>query len=173
MEAIKKLIEKLKLNGNNGSIVAVALVLILVSSLVIGYYLVTRLPPAGYSAINLLDYPQKKAIDYPELLIINHNNTFNIWVEVENHMGTSQQCEVLLKVTNEPISTLPVPVNASNTYTKTLENGQTWENLATVSLNQPGNYSAVFELWLFDNNVGAFKFTYNYCILHIEVISQT
>ncbi|MCW4047132.1 MAG: DUF1616 domain-containing protein [Candidatus Bathyarchaeota archaeon] len=162
-----------KLNENRGYMIAIAVVLVFVSSLVTGYYIITRLPPEGYSTINLLDYQQKKAINYPELLIINHNNTFNVYVEVENHMGTSQQCEVRLKITNETITTLPVPIDPINTFTKTLQNGENWENLATVSINQPGNYSAVFELWLYDDKANAFKFTYNYCVLHIEVVNQT
>jgi uncharacterized membrane protein len=166
--------EKLKLNENKGAVTAIALVLILVSSLVGSYYLITRLsPPEGYSTINLLDYQQKKAINYPQLLVLNHNNTFNVYVEVENHMGSTQQCEVQLKITNETITTLPVPIDPVSTYNKTLENGQTWENVATVAINQVGNYSAVFELWLSDNNAGAFKFTYNYCVLHLRVVNQT
>jgi uncharacterized membrane protein len=172
LEALKKLNKSLKIGNNKGYTVAVALALILVSSLLIGYYLVSRLPPEGYSTIDLLDYQQKKAIDYPELLVINQNSTFNVWVEVENHMGKSQQFEVLLKVTNQTISTFPVGVDASNTYSKTLENGETWENLATVSINQPGNYSVVFELWIYDQNAGAFQFTYNYCILNVEAVDK-
>jgi len=165
--------EKLKLNENKGSAIAIALVLILVSSMVGGYYLVTHLsPPEGYSTINLLDAQQKKAIDYPELLILNHNSTFTVYFQVENHRGATRQCQVQLKVTNETITTLPIPVDPVSNYTETVENGQTWENLATVSINQPGNYSAVFELWLFDGNSGAFTFTYDYCVLHIEVIDQ-
>ena len=97
-ETNRKLNVNLKLS-NKGYRVAVALALIIVSSLLIGYYLISILsPPEGYSTIYLLDYPQKKAIDYPELLIINQNSTFNVWVVVENHMGTSQSCEVLQKV---------------------------------------------------------------------------
>jgi uncharacterized membrane protein len=165
--------EKLKLNENKGAVLAIALVLILVSSMVGGYYLITHLsPPEGYSTINLLDAQQKKAIDYPELLILNHNNTFSVYFQVENHMGSSRQCQVQVKVTNETITTLPVPVDPVSSYTETVENGQTWENLATVSINQPGNYSAVFELWLFDGNSRAFTFTYDYCVLPIEVIDQ-
>ncbi|MBT0160056.1 DUF1616 domain-containing protein [Candidatus Bathyarchaeota archaeon A05DMB-2] len=162
-----------KLNENKGYMIAIVVVLVFVSSLVTGYYIITRLPPEGYSTINLLDYQQKKAIDYPELLIINHNNTFNVYVEVENHMGTSRLCEVQLKITNETITILPVPIDPVNTFTETVENGENWETLATVSVNQPGNYSVVFELWLFDDNASAFKFTYNYCVLHIEVVNQT
>ena len=165
--------EKLKLNENKGAVIAIALVLILVSSMVGGYYLITHLsPPEGYSTINLLDAQQKKAIDYPELLIVNHNSTFNVYFEVENHMGSSRQCQVQIKVTNETITTLPVPVNPVSNYTEKVENGQTWENLATVSINQPGNYSAVFELWLSYGNSGVFTFTYDYCVLPIEVIDQ-
>ena len=165
--------EKLKLNENKGAVIAIALVLILVSSMVGGYYLITHLaPPEGYSTISLLDAQQKKAIDYPELLILNHNNTCSVYFQVENHMGATRQFQVQLKVTNETITTLPIPVASVSNYTETVENGKTWETLATFSINQPGNYSAVFELWLFDGNSGAFTFTYDYCVLPLEVIDQ-
>ena len=41
-----------------------------------------------YNTIYLLD-ANKKAVDYPEVLVANQNSTFNVYVDVENHMGTS------------------------------------------------------------------------------------
>ena len=82
---------------NKGYTIAVTFTLIFVSSLLIGYYYVSTLPPEGYTTIYMLDQ-QKKAIDYPELLVLNENNTFNVWVGVENHMGKRQSFEVLQKV---------------------------------------------------------------------------
>jgi uncharacterized membrane protein len=163
----------LRLNNNKGHIIAVALALVIVSSLLVGYYLVSRLPPEGYTTIYILDYQQKKAIDYPELLVINENNTFNIWVVVENHMGTSQSCEVLQKVVADTVLSFPVEDHVTNSYAKTIENGEAWETLATVSINETGSYSVIFELWLYDDNAGAFQFSYNYCVLNIEVVNQS
>jgi hypothetical protein len=38
-----------------------------------------------------------------------------------------------------------------------------------VSINEPGSYSVIFELWIHDET-GALKFSYNYCVLNIEVV---
>ena len=174
-ETNRKLGKSLRLIDNKGYTIAVALVLIFVSSLLIGYYFISRLPPEGYTTIYMLNYPQKKAADYPELLVINgneKNNTFNVWVVVENHMGTRQSCEVLQKVIADKIPSFPVEANVENSYEQTIENGETWETLATVSINEPGSYSVIFELWIHDDNSGAFKFSHNYCVLNIEVVDQ-
>jgi uncharacterized membrane protein len=172
LEMMKKLGKSLKLGNNEGYTVSVLIALIFVSSLVAGYYVFLRPPQKGFMTIYLLDYQQKKALDYPELLVINQNNTFKVWVEVENHMGKNQSCEVLLKVTNDTISSFPVEADAKNSYMKTLENGETWENLPTVSINETGNYSVVFELWIYDDTAGAFQFSGNVCVLNIKVVDQ-
>jgi uncharacterized membrane protein len=167
---MRKLGKSLKLNDNKGYTVAVVIALIFVSSLLIGYYLISRLPPEGYTTIYVLDVQQKKAIDYPELLVINENSTFNVWVVVENHMGTSQSFNVSQKVVKDTISSFPVEADVKSSYAKTMENGETWETLATVSINEPGSYSVIFELWIYDAEAGALKFSYNSCVLNIEVV---
>ena len=159
--------DQLKL-GNKGYKIAVALALIFVFSLLTGYYFVTRQPPEPYSTIYLLDQ-QKKAVDYPELLVINNNNTFSVYVAVENHMGAKQDFEVFQKVVNDTVLSFPVEAPAERSYTQTVENGEAWETPATVSINQTGSYSVIFELWIYDDNAGTFEFSYNYCVLNIEV----
>jgi uncharacterized membrane protein len=168
-ETNKKLGKIQSLIDNKGYTIAIAIALIFVSSLLIGYYLISRLPPEGYTTIYMLNYPQKKAADYPELLVVNENNTFNVWVVVENHMGTKQSCEVLQKVIGNMIPSFPVETDAERSYAQTIENGETKETLATVSINEPGSYSVIFELWIHDET-GALKFSYNYCVLNIEVV---
>jgi uncharacterized membrane protein len=155
--------------NNKGYTIAITLSLIVVSSLLIGYYLVSRHPPEGYTTIYLLNYPQKKALDYPELLVINENSTFNVWIAVENHMGTSQSCEVLQKVVGDTILSFPVETDVKSSYTQTIENGATWETLATGSINEPGSHSVIFELWIY-NEAEELEFSYNYCVLNIEVV---
>jgi uncharacterized membrane protein len=153
---------------NKGYTIAVTFTLIFVSSLLIGYYYVSTLPPEGYTTIYMLDQ-QKKAIDYPELLVLNENNTFNVWVVVENRMGTAQSCEVLQKVIGDMILSFPVETDVESSYAQNIENGESWETLATVSINEPGSYSVIFELWIYDET-GALEFSYNYCVLPIEVV---
>jgi len=169
---MRKLGRSLKLNDNKGYTIAIVLMLIVVSSLLIGYYLISRLPPEGYTTIYVLD-SQKKAIGYPELLVINENSTFNVWVVVENHMGKRQSFEVLQKVIKGTIPSYPVDAEITSSYEKTMENGEIWETPAEVSINELGSYSVIFELWIYDDNAGAFQFSYNYCVLKLEVIDQT
>jgi uncharacterized membrane protein len=172
-ETMRKIGRSLKLNDDKGYKIAIVLMLIVVSSLLIGYYLISRLPPEGYSTIYILDYQQKKAINYPELLVINENNTFNVWVGVENHMGKRQSFEVLEKVIKGTTLSYPVDAKITSSYEKTMENGEIWETPAEVSIKEPGSYSVIFELWIYDDNAGAFQFSYNCCILPLEVIDQT
>jgi uncharacterized membrane protein len=172
-ETMRKLGRSLQLNDDKGYTIAVVFALIVVSSILVGYYLVSRLPPEGYTTIYMLD-SQKKAVDYSEFLVINgneKNNTFNVWIAVENHMNERQSCVVMQKVIKGTIFSFPVEADANSNYTKTIENGETWETLATVSKNEPGSYSVIFELWIYDET-GALKFSYNYCVLNIEVVDQ-
>jgi len=169
-ETNRKLGKIPSLINNKGYTVAVAFALIVVFSLLMGYYLISVLsPPEGYSTIYMLDYPQKKAIDYPEILIVNENNTFNVWIVVENHMRTRQSCEVLQKVIADMIPSFPVETDVESSYAQTIENGEAWETLAEVSINEPGSYSVIFELWIYDET-GALEFSHDYCVLNIEVV---
>ena len=154
--------------NNKGHRIVVAFLLIFVSSLLIGYYFVASLPPEGYLMIYTLD-DQKKAIDYPELLVVNENNTFNVWVGVENHMATRQSCVVLQKVIGDMIPSFPVDADVENSYDQTVESGETWETSATGSINDLGSYWVIFELWIY-NEAGVLEFTHNYAVLKVTVV---
>jgi uncharacterized membrane protein len=107
-------------------------------------------------------------MNYPELVIIGENNTFNVWVTVENHMRKSQSFEVLLKVTDQTDTEFPVNTDARNSYASTLKDGETWETLSTVTIDKPGNYSVVFELWTNDEGPGELQFSGKACVLNLE-----
>jgi uncharacterized membrane protein len=161
----KKKGRKWSLTDEKGITVAILIALIIVSSIVVGYYIAFRPKPVGFSAISLLD-SQKQASNYPDLVVLNKNSTFTVWVDVENHMGITEQYQVQLKITKNTY-TFPVNVPANSTFEKTLEDGQKWENQVTVSMIQAGNYSVVFELYL--SKDGTYQFTNNYCVLNIQV----
>ena len=168
-ETNRKLGNVPSLINNKGYTIAITLALIVISSLLIGYYFVSRLPPEGYTTIYMVDYQQKKAVDYPELLVVNENSTFNVWVVVENHMATIQSVEVLQKVIGDVILSFPVDAVVESSYAHAVESGESKETLATVSINDPGSYSVIFELWIY-NEAGALEFSHNYCILKVDVV---
>jgi uncharacterized membrane protein len=172
LESVKKIGKKIGLNDDKGFIVAIFLALIIVSATVAGYFLFLKPQPAAYNTIYLLDN-QKKAIDYPVTLVANQNSTFSLWMGVVNNMGGSgnQTYQVLVKITPN-LSNFPVTAQPIQTYDLSLANGDSWEKQSTITLNQIGSYSVVFELWHYnaDSNVKAYQFTNNYCVLNIQVI---
>jgi uncharacterized membrane protein len=171
LENVKKIGRKIGLNDEKGYAVAIFLALLIVSAIVAGYYLVFKPQPEGYSTIYLLDL-QKKAVDYPETLVANQNSTFSVWVNVENHMGGSgnQSYQVFVKITQN-LYTFPIDTKPTQTYEISLANDRSWQNLSTITQNQVGSYSVVFELWRYNPDSGANEFTNNYCVLNIQVIS--
>jgi uncharacterized membrane protein len=161
----------LDFEDNKGPIVSVVFALIFVSIVVVGYYfLVLDAPPEGFSSMYILD-EQKKTESYPEFLIINENNTFNLWIGVENHMGKKQSYEIQQKLTKDPILTFPINEGPVNNFAKTLDDQEIWETLVTTTISDPGNYSLVFELYLKENGetVGDNTEPNNYVLLNIEV----
>ncbi len=169
---MKKISSNLPLKNNkNGYALAIAIALLIASVLLGIYY--AALPPdqEGYMTIYLLDY-QRSAVNYPERLVNGENNTFSVYVEVENHMGVSQSCQVQVKVVSNMNPTFPVDTNATLTFNGTVENKDNWENVATLSLNKAGDYSVVFELWI-PNNTGGLEYSDNFCLLNVQVVDKT
>lgn len=164
-ESVKRIGRKIGLNEEKGFAVAIFLALIIVSATIIGYYVVIRPQAEPYNTIFLLD-AQKKAFDYPGTLVANQNSTFNVYVNVVNHMGGTdiQTYQVQVKISPNLSGTQP-----SKTYDLSLRDGETWQDSASIALNQVGSYSVVFELWQIKD--GVLLLTPNSCVLNISVIS--
>jgi uncharacterized membrane protein len=169
LERAKNTGRKIGINGDKGYAVAIFLALIIVSAVLLAYYLAYRPQPEPYNTIYLLD-SQKKAVDYPVNLVANQNSTFSVWINVKNDMGgiSNQSYQVQVKITAN-LSTFPVDTQPIQTYNISLGDGATWQNLTTITQNQVGSYSVVFELWHYNPNSGTYEFTNNYCVLNIQV----
>jgi len=163
--------KKVDLNYRDGYVVSVTVALLIASVLLGWYYTGLRSDLNGYMSISLLD-SQKKADNYPKYLINGVNNTFSVYVEVKNFMRTTMDTEVRVRVTNDVIYRMPLDsITPTATFANTIEDGETIENIATVSLKESGNYSVVFELWIKESgNVTDFRFSENYCVLNVQVV---
>ena len=159
-------------DNRNAFTIAVAIALLLASVLLVTYYVALRPAPDKYTTIYLLD-SNKKAMDYPEFLVANVSSTFSVFVNVENHMGRSlDDVQVLVKVTNEANPIPPLNTTATQTFSGALKDGSSTSNVATLSLNQPGNYMVVFELWIPNQDTGTLEFSGNYCVLNVQVAAE-
>ena len=134
-------------DNKNTYVIAVAIALTIASVLLAYTYFFTPRTNEGYMTMYLLD-SNRKAAEYPELLVANVNSTFSVFVGVENHMGETVDYSVLVKVTNGTNPVIPIETKPVQTINGTLINkdGAKEENVASISLNQPGNYFVAFEL---------------------------
>jgi uncharacterized membrane protein len=168
-ENAKPLGKKLRLNEDKAFAVAIIVGLLIVSVAVLSYFVWFAPQPEPFNNIYLLDQ-NKKALDYPQTLTVNHNSTFVAYVDVVNHIGKIASYKIEMKITKN-LSSFPVDVPASQTILiDSLGDGKTNENMVTVTENTAGSYSVVFELWEQNPTSGEYNFTGNYCNLNIQVI---
>ncbi|MCW4019028.1 MAG: DUF1616 domain-containing protein [Candidatus Bathyarchaeota archaeon] len=171
---MQTLSRKLNIKENkNAFAVSVAIALLLASVLLVTYYVALRPEPDEYTTIYLLD-SNKKASDYPEFLVANVNSTFSVYVNVENHLGrTLDDFQVLVKATTDVNPTFPIEdVNATQTITGTLKDGEATSTVVTMGLNQPADYLVAFELWIPNEDTGKMEFSDNYCVLNVQVAAE-
>jgi uncharacterized membrane protein len=161
-------------NGSrNAYAIAVAVALLIASILLVVYFVALMPAPDRYTNVYLLD-EQGTTNNLPEYVVAGVNSTFTVRVDVANHMGrTLTDAQVQVKVTSRENPTIPVNSNATIlTFTGTIQDGETWENNAPVSLTQPGDFLVVFELWTPSVDSSALQFSGNYCVLNVQVGSN-
>jgi uncharacterized membrane protein len=127
-------------------------------------YLVLTPPQQELSTtIYVLD-SEKQTENYPKIVVLGENNTFPLWVGVENHNGTTVTFSVQIKIDNGKGDVDPSPVDAVKTFEKTLVDGELWEFQVTIIIDQVGSHRIIFELWSSD------KFLGNWVNLSLEAI---
>ena len=157
--------------GENGDgyVLAVGIALLIASILLVGYY-VTMTPPSNSTMTLYVLDSGGGASNYPDLLIINQNNTFNVQVWVEDHMGgkNATECQLLMKIVNGTPFSYPLNITPSATYPSEdawhqMHDGDKWLTDVSATISEPGTYSVVFELYT-DG-----QFSGYYCVLNIKV----
>ena len=107
LESVKRIGNRIGLNEEKGFAIAILLALIIVVAVIAGFFTYSTLTakPVGYNTIYLLD-ENKKAVDYPEVLVANQNSTFSVYVDVENHMRDTASYQVKVKIA-QTLTTFP------------------------------------------------------------------
>jgi uncharacterized membrane protein len=169
LERAKSIGRTIGINDEKGYLLAIFLVLVILVASFVVYYGDLQRPSASFSTISFLD-AQNSVANYPEVLVANQNSTFTVSLSVGNYMGQTLRFQVRTKITADLISP-PVNTAPVNVTTVTLKNGQSWQGLQSVTENQVGSYSVVFELWQSNPGSGTYTFTYNFCVSNIQVVN--
>ena len=90
------------------TVAVLSAILVLAGLLVYVSLTPTRQEP--FASLYLLD-SEKKAEKYPRLLVLGENNTFLLWVGVENFMGRIKYSSVLVKMDDGTGHANPSPSN--------------------------------------------------------------
>ncbi len=151
-------------------IVAVMAAIIVLAGL-LAHASLSPAPQESFASLYLLD-SEKKAEKYPQLLVLGENNTFMLWVGVENFMNRIEYASVLVKVDNGSGLIDPSPGEPVKRFEKVLLNKETWEFPLVLTMNQSGEQRMILELWLFNELEEVFRYTGNWCTTRFDVIES-
>ncbi len=120
-----------------------------------------------FAAIYLLD-SEKQTENFPETVVLGENNTFMLWVGVENQNDTTMDYSVLVKMDdgNSPVD--PSLAEPIETFEKTLLDKEVWEFQVTLSIDELGSHRILFELWFLNGTT--LEYTGNWVSLSLEAI---
>jgi uncharacterized membrane protein len=171
--------KKIKKTENGGKSVSYSseektiIVTIIVALVIIGALLVnlvlTPVLPEKFSTIYYLD-SEKQTESLPKTVVLGENSTFLLWVGVENHNDTTIDYSVLVKHDDGKSPVDPSPVEATESFEKTLADEETWEFPVTVTVDQLGNNRVIFELWYFNRTSLEKEYTGNWVNISIEAV---
>ena len=159
-----------KMGDEEKTITVAVLSAILVLAGLLVYVSLTPTRQEPFASLYLLD-SEKKAEKYPRLLVLGENNTFLLWVGVENFMGRIKYSSVLVKMDDGTGHANPSPLEPVYRFEKVLLNKETWEFPITITINQTGQHRIIFELWLFDELDNVFSYS-DWCNIRLDVIES-
>ena len=168
MSREKTIIEKIeKVFKQNGQKAPIIIALIIYLTL-LTYTFMLSFRSQEYVSFYLLD-SEKSVRNIPKILVIGENNTFQLWVVVENHMAKNLSCMVLLKITDMEIESIPVQREPNVSCEKKVISGETWEIPMNITIDKPGKFSCIFELWTYDEKTKVYEFSKKFCVITLEV----
>ena len=96
------------------------------------------------------------------------NFPHNFYWKTENHNGKPLTYEVEVKIDDGGSSLNPSPIEATESFEKTLTDGEKWEFQVTINIEQMGNNRIIFDLYYYNGT--NFTYTGNWVNLSIEAI---
>jgi len=155
-------------NGEEKTIIITILVaLVIIGALLVYLVFFTPAQKEPFVVIYLLD-SEKQLENFPKTVVLGENNTFSLWVGVENQNET-KVFSVLVKVDDGKAPVDPSPAEPTESFERTLLNGELWEFPVTINIDQLGSHRIIFELWFFDET-NTLEYSGSWVSLSLEAI---
>ncbi len=148
--------------------ITIVIAIVILAGLLI-YLALTPAQKTPFAAIYLLD-SEKQTENFPKTVILGENNTFTLWVGVENQNDTTMDFSVYVKLDNGTAPVDPSPATVTESFERTLLDKEVWEFPVTITIDQVGSHRIIFELWFFNETANDFEYSGNWVSLTLEAI---
>jgi len=148
-------------------ILTILVALAIMGALLVYLVFFTPAQKEPFTSIYLLD-SEKQLENLPKTVVLGENSTFSLWAGVENKNGTTMDYLVKIKVDDGTASAGDSSVEPTESFERTLADGEVWEFQVTISIDQLGSNRVMFELWFFNGT--APEYTGNWVNLSIEAV---
>jgi uncharacterized membrane protein len=155
-------------------IITVVVALLIISSLLV-YLISTPIKKENFSVIYYLD-SEKSTENIPKTVVLGENNTFQLWVGVENHNGTIIDYQVQMKIDDGagPLNQSSADVIQSFERSEgPLKDGDLWEFKVPVTIDNLGVFRIIFELYTTNETSTEPIYTGNWVNLSVESIKAS
>ena len=157
--------------GSEEKTVILTILVALVIMVAILVYMVFFTPAQKepFTSIYLLD-SEKQLENIPETVVLGENSTFSLWVGVENRNDTTIEYSVQVSLDEGNSAEESSSAKLVGCFNRTLVNGEKWEFPVTISIDQQGSNTVIFELWFFDETKNDWGQTGIWIDLSIEAV---
>jgi uncharacterized membrane protein len=150
-------------------ITATILIAIVILAGLLIYLALTPAPKSPFAVIYLLD-SEKQTENFPKTVVLDENNTFTLWVGVDNQNDTTMNFSVYVKLDDGTGPVDPSAAEVTESFERTLLDKENWEFQVTINIDQIGNHRIIFELWVLDETTNVPKYSGNWVSLSLEAI---
>jgi uncharacterized membrane protein len=158
-------------NEEKNIIITIVIALIIIGSLLAYLILFTEPETEQFSAIYYLD-SDRRTENIPKSVILNQNNTFQLWVGVDNQNNRTIDYQVQMKMDIVPFPIGNSSIEPQQTFDiNELPKGENWEFPVTITIDKFGVNRIIFELWYFEKN-NELIWTGNWVNLNVEGIQE-
>lgn len=150
-------------------ILTILVALVIMVAILVYVVLFTPVETEPFTSIYLLD-SEKQLENIPETVVLDENSTFSLWVGVENRNDTTIEYSVQVSLDEGNFAEESGSAELIGCFNRTLANGEKWEFPVTISIDQLGSNTVIFELLFFDETKNDWDQTGIWIDLSIEAV---
>ena len=159
-------------NEEKTVIVTIVIALVIMSALVLQLIFFAPISAEKSSALYYLD-SNKQTDNLPSTVILGENNTFTLWVGVENHNDETIDYQVAMKMDDGTGALNQSSAQVIEDFQYTLEDEEVWEFPIEITLEQLGTNRVIFELSIWNATAERYQYAGIWVNLSVEALQES